>query len=128
MREGEYLKQSLREAVEKGGQHMLHLHLTDEKQGVTFLVLHGRGDLNDGSLMIIGNLVPQDTDLVAQVSAIDRAQAVIEFDQENIEGSIRSAMSSAQTGDVIRQQAETIDEMLQEMNKFIKDSDLNADI
>lgn len=48
--------------------------------------------------------------------------------QENIEGSIRSAMSSAQTGDVIRQQAETIDEMLQEMNKFIKDSDLNADI
>jgi methyl-accepting chemotaxis protein len=48
--------------------------------------------------------------------------------QENIEGSIRSAMSSAQYGDVIRQQAETIDEMLQEMNRFIKDTDLNADI
>lgn len=48
--------------------------------------------------------------------------------QENIEGSIRSAMSSAQSGDVIRQQAETIDEMLQEMSRFIKDADLNADI
>ncbi|MCI5042750.1 MAG: methyl-accepting chemotaxis protein [Donghicola eburneus] len=48
--------------------------------------------------------------------------------QANIEGSIRSAISSAQYGDVIRQQAETIDEMLLEMNRFMKDTDLNADI
>ncbi|MEY8883395.1 PAS domain S-box protein [Donghicola sp. XS_ASV15] len=82
VREGDYLLASLRKAADEGGHKMLHLHLKDDKQGVTFLVLHGRGDLNDGSLMIIGNLVPQDTDLVGQISAIDRAQAVIEFDLE----------------------------------------------
>lgn len=71
----------MREAVENGGQNMLHLHLTDENQGVTFLVLHGRSDLNDGSLMVIGNLVPQDTDLVSQV-------AVIEFD---LDGRVKRA-------------------------------------
>lgn len=88
VREGDYLKASLREAVESGGQNMLHLHLTDDNQGVSFLVLHGRSDLNDGSLMVIGNLVPQDTDLVSQVAAVDRAQAVIEFD---LDGRVKHA-------------------------------------
>lgn len=55
-------------------------------------------------------------------------QAENKTTQSEIEGSIRSAMSCAQSGDVIRQQAETIDEMLQEMSNFIKDTDLNADI
>lgn len=48
--------------------------------------------------------------------------------QQDIEDSIRNAISCAQSGDVIRQQAETIDEMLQELSQFIRDSDLNADI
>ena len=47
---------------------------------------------------------------------------------ENIETSIRNAMSSAQLGDVIRQQAETIDHMLQEMSTFIRDRDITSDI
>lgn len=46
----------------------------------------------------------------------------------NIEGSIRGALSCAQSGDVIRQQAETIDEMLQSLNRFFRDQDLNSDI
>lgn len=46
----------------------------------------------------------------------------------NIEGSIREALSCAQNGDVIRQQAETIEEMLNAMNRFIRDRDLSQDI
>ena len=47
---------------------------------------------------------------------------------KKIEGSIRNAISSAQLGDVIRQQAETIDQMLQEMSTFIRDRDISSDI
>lgn len=48
--------------------------------------------------------------------------------QEQIERSIRQAISDAQTGDVIRQQAETIEEMLRDLRAFIASSDVSTDV
>lgn len=82
VREGAYLESAIRKALADGGHKQLHVHLKEDDQGVTFHVIAGKGSLNDDTLMLLGSLVPEDTDLVGQISAINRAQAVIEFDLE----------------------------------------------
>ena len=47
---------------------------------------------------------------------------------EALENSIRGALALCQTGDVIRQQAETVDDTLQTLKNFLADTEWNTDI
>ncbi|MBI1171390.1 PAS domain S-box protein [bacterium] len=82
VREGSYLLDRLNAALGGNDPVEFHTHLADDDAAVTF-----HGFLRDASeevptLVLNGRLVPKDADLVSKMSAIERVQAVIEFDTE----------------------------------------------
>ena len=82
VREGDYLLDCLGAAVQASDPVEFHVHLAEEDAVVTF-----HGFLRDAqeevpTLVLNGRLVPKDADLVSKMQAIERVQAVIEFDTE----------------------------------------------
>lgn len=82
VREGAYLLDRLIAAAQATDPVEFHVHLTAEDAAVTF-----HGFLRDAqeevpTLVLNGRLVPKDADLVSKMNAIERVQAVVEFDTE----------------------------------------------
>lgn len=82
VREGPYLLAQLNAALGAADPVEFHVHLADEDAVVTFHGFLRDAKEDEPTLVLNGRLVPKDADLVSKMNAIERVQAVIEFDTE----------------------------------------------
>ncbi len=82
VREHEYLVARIKQAAAKGRNTQLNLHLKNDARAVTFDIVFNRSGNDLDHVMMIGGLVPIDTDMMGRVAAVKRSQATVEFDLE----------------------------------------------
>lgn len=82
VREHEYLVARIKQAAAKGRNTQLNLHLKNDARAVTFDIVFNRSGNDLDHVMMIGSLVPIDTDMMGRVAAVKRSQATVEFDLE----------------------------------------------
>ncbi|MCA2011082.1 PAS domain S-box protein [Cereibacter sphaeroides] len=82
-RESDYVKECLRQAADSDQPVQFHVHLADENAIVTFFGVASQADENgEISVLVDGRLVPFDSETKSKLDAVERMQAVIEFDLE----------------------------------------------
>ncbi|MBT9382300.1 PAS domain-containing methyl-accepting chemotaxis protein [Pseudooceanicola sp. CBS1P-1] len=87
-REAEFVAECLGRAAQSGEPVEFHVHLSAARATATFFGMASAAPDGGGAVLIDGRLVPFDTETTSKIDAVERSQAVIEFDTS---GTILSA-------------------------------------